>query len=38
MGQQAYEKDINYSHDLISRFLWLGGVVLIGFGVFFFLT
>lgn len=34
MGQQAYEKDVNYFRSPVSRFLWLIGVILIGFGFF----
>ncbi|RHZ36564.1 hypothetical protein [endosymbiont GvMRE of Glomus versiforme] len=38
MGQQAYEKDINYSHSLVSRFLWLLGTILVAGLVFSLLT
>ena len=34
MGQQAYEKDVNYFRSPFSRFLWLIGVILVGFGFF----
>jgi hypothetical protein len=38
IGQQAYEKDINYPHSLVSRVGWTFGTILVSCIIFFSLS